>query len=167
VQLATQPTAPPADAQRLLLKGKALADGKLVKDYNVKDGDTVNLMIKPGYHWDPSAPLPETTSVPSRSLSQSPELSLLDSKPKLVFQHGRGPSIVLSPSPSHVSLSSENGKPSDIPLILDTSAIPTPSLTTEALSTHHNTIARPEFWENLRAFLVCVLLILFSLSIQS
>jgi hypothetical protein len=165
VQLATQPTAPPADAQRLLLKGKALADGKLVKDYNVKDGDTVNLMVKPGYHWDPSAPLPETTSAPSRSLSQSPEPSRL--KPKLTSQHGRGPSIVLSPSPSNVSSSSENGKPSDIPLILDTSAIPTPSLTTEALSTHHNTIARPEFWEHLRAFLVYVLLILFSLSIQS
>jgi UV excision repair protein RAD23 len=46
--LASQPGAPPVDVQRLLLKGKALADTKLLKEYNIKDGDTVNLMVKQG-----------------------------------------------------------------------------------------------------------------------
>ncbi|KAJ7275589.1 hypothetical protein C8J57DRAFT_1504899 [Mycena rebaudengoi] len=32
---------------RLLLKGKALADNRLVREYSVKDGDTVNLLVKP------------------------------------------------------------------------------------------------------------------------
>ena len=37
-QFAAEPSAPPADAQRLLFKGKALADGKLLKEYNnIKD----------------------------------------------------------------------------------------------------------------------------------
>ena len=52
-QLSAEPSAPPADAQRLLFKGKALADGKLLKEYNnIKDGDTINLMVKPGYDWN-------------------------------------------------------------------------------------------------------------------
>ena len=53
-QLAAELGAPPADVQRLLLKGKALADGKLLQEYSVKEGDTVNLMVKPGFDWDPT-----------------------------------------------------------------------------------------------------------------
>ena len=53
-QLASVPGAPPADVQRLLLKGKALADSKILREYAVKDGDTINLMVKPGFDWDPS-----------------------------------------------------------------------------------------------------------------
>ena len=34
------------------MKGKALADSKLLKEYSVKDGDTVNLMVKAGVEWN-------------------------------------------------------------------------------------------------------------------
>lgn len=55
-QLSAEPSAPPAEAQRILFKGKALADGKLLKEYNnIKDGDTINLMVKPGYDWNTTA----------------------------------------------------------------------------------------------------------------
>ncbi|KIM86686.1 hypothetical protein PILCRDRAFT_815936 [Piloderma croceum F 1598] len=123
--LASQPRAPPADAQRLLLKGKALADAKLLKEYNIKDGDTINLMIKPGNTWNPNAmTAPDSISAP------------------LI------PSVVLSPSPSSVTPSSENSKPLDINLTLDTSSIPTAS--SKATDTaYHATISDPAFWQEL------------------
>jgi hypothetical protein len=71
VALAAQPSAPPADAQRLLLKGKVLTDAKLLQEYSVKDGDTLNLSIKPGVSWDPSTPAmaapipPVNTTIPT------------------------------------------------------------------------------------------------------
>ncbi|KAF9460023.1 ubiquitin-domain-containing protein [Collybia nuda] len=153
-QLAAEPSAPPVDAQRLVLKGKALADGKLLKEYNIQDGDTVNLMIKPGFDWDPSKPT--LTSSPSPS-SSTPEMSLGDRKPLSLnptpgskpSRHQRIPSVVLSPSPS-------NEVPGfvekDILLTLDSSVIP-PTVSTESLSTYGATIAQPEFWERLYAFL--------------
>lgn len=53
-QLASYPRAPSVDIQRLLLKGKALADNKLLKEYGAAEGTVINLMIKPGSHWDGS-----------------------------------------------------------------------------------------------------------------
>lgn len=50
----SQTNAPPPEAQRLLLKGKALIDTKLLMDYSIKNGDTINLVIKPGFTWDPT-----------------------------------------------------------------------------------------------------------------
>lgn len=140
-QLASQPSAPPADIQRLLLKGKALADTKLLKEYTIKDGDTVNLMIKPGQTWDPNT---NTNSAMSSSAPLQP-----DSKPTL--GHTRIPSVVLSPSPSATTPSLEVDKPLDINLTLDTSQ--TLPLAQPAQSTYHATIADPVFWEKLNAFL--------------
>lgn len=135
--LASQPRAPHADAQRLVLKGKALADPKLLKEYNIKDGDIVNLMIKPGHTWDPNA----ASTADSMSIPD-------DLKPG----HARIPSVVLSPSPSSVSLSSEYNKPPDINLTLDTSSIPTASA--ESTDTaYHAMISNPTFWEDLLALL--------------
>lgn len=155
-QLASQPRAPPADAQRLLLKGKALADNKLLKEYNVKDGDTINLMVKPGFDWDPStAPFPSSEPETKSLLEPDMKSSLSsDSLPKLStgFRHTRTPSIVLSPSPSVISLEPE-GKPQDINLTLDTSSIPTASLSPATQSSYQATICEPEFWENLLSFL--------------
>lgn len=65
--------------------------------------------------------------------------------------HTRIPSVVLSPSPSSVSLALESEKPQDINLTLDTSQIPVPAGATH--STYHATLAKPEFWERLKAFL--------------
>ena len=150
-QLAGVPGAPPADAQRLLLKGKALADAKLLREYAVKAGDTVNLMVKPGFEWDPSkvpAPLP-LSEAKGEGEGEVEGITLLPS-PEPRRGHGRAPSIVLSPSPSLTASPGE--KLVDIPLVLDASVIP-PSPAAAPESSYHASIARPEFWEKLYAFL--------------
>ncbi|KAN0084242.1 hypothetical protein V8E55_007746 [Tylopilus felleus] len=148
-QLATQPRSPPADAQRLLLKGKALVDTKLLKEYDVKDGDTINLMVKPGFDWDPTK-----TSFPT----SGPDMDSLntESASKLTagHRHTRTPSIVLSPSPSVASLEAEkNVKPQDITLTIDTSVIPTASQSSATRSAYQTTISEPAFWSRLLSFL--------------
>jgi len=144
--LASQPGAPPADAQRLLLKGKALVDAKLLQEYNIKEGDTVNLMIKPSYNWDPNS----TTTPTSTQANMTPTFT---TKENLKLGHSRIPSVVLSPSPSSVSPLAENNKPLDINLTLDTSSIPTASSESSALSTYHSTISQPGLWDRLYSFL--------------
>lgn len=149
--LASQPRAPPAHAQRLLLKGKALVDTKLLKEYDVKDGNTINLMVKSGFDWDPTT----KTSFPT---SDSRDMAPLDteSATKLapVHRHSRTPSIVLSPSPSVASLEAEgNSRPQDITLTLDTSTIPTASLYPATRSSYQTTIAEPALWNRLLSFL--------------
>ena len=149
--LASQSRAPPADVQRLLLKGKALADGKLLKEYNIKDGDTVNLMIKPGQIWDPNA-----TAKSESTVNQEPANQDLMSTPDIrKLGHTRIPSVVLSPSPSSLSLRSEYNKPQDINLTLDTSSIPTASSET-ADTAYHATISDPAFWQRLLTLLELV-----------
>jgi ubiquitin-like protein 4 len=154
-QLASEPGAPPADVQRLLLKGKALADAKLLKEYDVKDGDTVNLMVKPGFVWDPTA-----TSTPEAAKSEEsapPTITLVpEPKESRARQgHGRIPSVVLSPSPSLTPLADE--KLVDIPLLLDTSNIPPSSISSAPDTPYHTVISQPEFWDRLYSFLRCAL----------
>ncbi|KAJ7244006.1 hypothetical protein C8J57DRAFT_1525288 [Mycena rebaudengoi] len=67
----TRARVPPADIQRLL-EGKALADNKLLREYSTKDGDTLNLLVKPstgrGRQHIPSAvlsPSPSAVAPPS------------------------------------------------------------------------------------------------------
>ncbi|PPR07696.1 hypothetical protein CVT24_003194 [Panaeolus cyanescens] len=163
-QIAAQPSAPPADAQRLLLKGKALSDTKLLKEYtNIKDGDTVNLMVKPGFDWDPTAPTPspaapseivapkpmQADKSPFGSLAGSLDVNAARSRPG---KHTRIPSVVLSPSPSN---DTPAGGEKDIVISLDDAVLPSPtSHTAEALPTYHKTISNPEFWVRLYEFLV-------------
>ncbi|KAI0078639.1 hypothetical protein K474DRAFT_1660258 [Panus rudis PR-1116 ss-1] len=152
-QLASVPGAPPADVQRLLLKGKALADGKLLKEYDVKEGDTLTLMVKPGFQWDPSATTINTSASSAFVASTEPEpkpITLIPEPSKSRSGHGRIPSVVLSPSPSLTAQPDE--KLVDIPLILDTSSIPS-SPTKTPDDQYHATISKPEFWERLQGFL--------------
>ncbi|KAG1869979.1 hypothetical protein F4604DRAFT_1881331 [Suillus subluteus] len=150
--LASQANAPPAEAQRLLLKGKALADAKLLKEYGVKEGDTINLMLKPGFEWDPTkSPFPSNTSPVNMKPSNIPEIQTPQPKLATGHRHTRTPSIVLSPSPSIVSLEQE-GKPHDIDLTLDTS-IPTASISRAARSSYQTVISEPPFWESPVLFL--------------
>ncbi|KAF5378812.1 hypothetical protein D9615_007011 [Tricholomella constricta] len=153
-QLATEPAAPPADAQRLLLKGKALADAKLLQEYPVKDGDTINLVLKPGVDWNPSAttrspshPTSTSTSSPMAPQDPSSAPTLGSSAPRR--GHQRIPSVVLSPSPSSETPGTIE---KDILLALDSATLPGP-LQTETMSTYGATVAQPEFWERLYAFL--------------
>lgn len=142
-QISTQPNAPPADAQRLLLKGKALADAKLLQEYNVQDGGTINLMVKPGVDWDPTKS-PEPPALLSVETSSTPAAS---AKKRV---HSRTPSIVLSTPSSPLE------KPQDIQLVgADGFSCSAEIVTEPALpqSTYRTTVSQPEYWEKLLAFL--------------
>jgi len=156
-QLAALPSAPPAEAQRLLVKGKALLDTKLLKEYSIKDGDTLNIAIKPGFNWDPTArpePLANDTPMSTDSTSQPPGFGSGSLDPKALPQHkgrhGRIPSVVLSPSPSYDNLRSRSPVEKDILITLDD---PLPSPQSETLTTYHQTVSKPEFWQRLLEFL--------------
>ncbi|KAH8113796.1 hypothetical protein DFH11DRAFT_1597469 [Phellopilus nigrolimitatus] len=158
LQLATQPGAPPADAQRLLLRGKALADAKLLKEYPVKSGDTVNLMLKPGFEWDwnisasPSPAASQTNLRAAKDKDGDVQMKLgPDSGPPRSGRHGRIPSVVLSPSPSMTSLP-QTDNPSPIPLLLDTSSINSGN-DVSLIDSYHKKISSPEFWLRLYGFL--------------
>lgn len=139
-QLAAQPRAPSADIQRLLLKGKALADAKLLKEYDISDGATINLMIKPGSHWD------ATQAAPS-AIATEPVAQPSDSS-----ENGAGmvPSLVISPLPQAGSHASS--RPAPIPLELDTT-FPQVQQSAPEASTFHTTISSPGFWDRLHLFL--------------
>ncbi|KAF5356779.1 hypothetical protein D9756_006708 [Leucocoprinus leucothites] len=151
-QLATtHNTAPPADAQRFLVKGKALADAKLLKEYNVQDGDTVNLMLKPGANWDPSKPREEKVEreiLQPKPVPAVPGLFVSDESAPVGkrTRHSRAPSIVLSPSPSSDAPGAAPER--DILLTLDSET----TAPVETMTTYHTTVANPEFWEKLLAF---------------
>lgn len=141
-QLASKPSAPPADVQRLLFKGKALADGKLLKEYsNIKDGDSINLMVKPGYDWNTTA---TTASSPELLSTLVPEAHSKQGGRR----HHRIPSVMLSPSPS---LESSGAAEKDILLTIDAGALPSPE--PDNMSTFNQTVSQPVFWERLHAFL--------------
>ncbi|KAI0251175.1 hypothetical protein BJV78DRAFT_1126828 [Lactifluus subvellereus] len=150
-QIAAEPRAPPADAQRLLLKGKALADAKLLKEYSVQGGDTINLMVKPGVDWDPTkAPEP-----PAQLFSPTPveTASLTPTPPAKRRGHSRIPSVVLSPSPTP---SSPLEKPQDIQLVDADGFTLSAEMPIEPAipqSTYRTTVSQPEYWEKLLAFL--------------
>jgi ubiquitin-like protein 4 len=142
------------DSQRLLLKGKVLADSKLLKEYDIKDGDTINLMVRAGSLWDPSAITAEPTPVtPEITTTADPEqITLVPEQTKQTRQgHTRIPSVVLSPSPSLAPIADE--KLVDIPLVLDTSNIPPSSLSSGPDTPYHTKISQPEFWQRLYTFL--------------
>lgn len=148
---------PTPENQRLLLKGKALADQKLLKEYSIKDGDTLTLMFKtPPAKSTVTQPQP----VPAATMSTNPFASTggsldPDAKPS-GRKHQRIPSVVLSPSPSNESRS-PNEKPKDLLLDLDAElTVPmSPVLKDEMLleSTYHDTISKPEFWQGLWSYL--------------
>lgn len=143
----THNTSPPADAQRFIIKGKALADSKLLKEYNVQDGDTVSLMVRPGINWDPSKPKEEEILQPK----PIPAVSGLSANIQEIsfeqrVRHSRTPSIVLSPSPSSDVPGATLEK--DILLTLD----PEAPASIETLTTYHTTVANPDFWVKLATF---------------
>lgn len=139
------------------MKGKALADAKLLKEYNVQDGDTINLMVKPGVEWDPIA---KPKELPSLLLSEAPLLqetqtaSLSPAPPETEKKrrHSRIPSVVLSTPASPLE------KPQDIQLVdgdgftlsTDMPTEPGPSITQ---STYRTAVSQPEYWNNLLSFL--------------
>ncbi|KAJ6562541.1 hypothetical protein B0H19DRAFT_1144908 [Mycena capillaripes] len=169
-RLAAEPNGPPVAAQRLLLKGKALADAKLVKEYPLADGDTVNLVLKalPPASTSTSAPtstsdkdiiMSDATSAKPPTLTLDPP-SITEAKVQAHQQaqasgprrHARIPSVVLSPSPSSESPSG-SPSPNNITLTLDADVDGGGGLPVEEISTYHAALAEPEFWEKLLTFL--------------
>jgi len=152
IALASQPGAPPADAQRLLLRGKALADGKLLREYPVKSGDTINLMLRPGFEWNWEAP--PVTPAKGKDKEVDPSMQLdPDSRSRSVSRtpsHSRIPSVVLSPSPSSPSLTMQDN-PSQITLSLDTTDATMHDAPTK--NAYQEKISSPEFWDRLFGFL--------------
>jgi len=150
--LASQPGAPPVDVQRLLLKGKALADAKLLKEYNIKDGDTVNLMVKPGYDWNQAPKLP-TVEIPvpePEPPAPEPPSATLEPGTTRPDRHRRVPSVILSPSPNTLTPLRE-GPPIDVALSLDDGDILPPA---QAPPTpYQNVVSSPNFWSGLLDFL--------------
>lgn len=151
--LASQPSAPPVDVQRLLLKGKALADAKLLKEYNIKDGDTVNLMVKPGYDWNqvPDSPMLEIPVPASETPAErSPSGSLEPGTTKPAERHRRVPSVILSLSPNSL-VPLREGAPVDVALSLDDGDILPPAHAPQ--TPYQNVISSPDFWSDLLDFL--------------
>jgi ubiquitin-like protein 4 len=133
-----------------------LADAKLLKEYNVQNGDTINLMVKPGVEWDPTA---KPKDLPSLLLSGGPPLSLETGTASLIPAplemekkrgHSRIPSVVLSTPASPLE------KPQEIQLVdgdgftLSTDMSTEPSI---PQSTYRTAVSQPEYWQNLLTFL--------------
>ena len=133
-----------------------MADAKLLKEYNVQDGGTINLMVKPGVEWDPVAKHKE---LPSLLLSGAPPLqetgivaSLSPDPPATERKRGhtRIPSVVLSTPASPLE------KPQEIQLVdgdgftLSTDMPTEPSI---PQSTYRTIVSQPEYWEKLISFL--------------
>ncbi|KAF7344366.1 Ubiquitin-like protein [Mycena sanguinolenta] len=164
-RLESSPNGPPVAAQRLLLKGKALADAKLVKEYPISDGDTINLVLKPT---PAPAPTPTTTDTditmtdaPSNLTPGGPTDRPVKSAAEAAAhprRHTRIPSVVLSPaespstSPGASTTDITLTTARDITLTLDADADHA-GLPSEEISTYHAKLAEPEFWKALLEFL--------------
>ncbi|PVG01375.1 hypothetical protein CPB86DRAFT_727619 [Serendipita vermifera] len=179
-QQSTPLTGSTPDQLRLLLKGKALLDAKLVKDYDIKDGSTITVMSTSS---KPAAPTEENTSTtPAVSVDLSKadrdpvppaaSPSLGATRPSHQRRVSDIPAVTLSPAGTpmattpllqptplstdtltHVPLvpASPQLKSGSIPI--DLASIPLPISASHDDSPYHQTMASPEFWKELRMFL--------------
>jgi ubiquitin-like protein 4 len=182
-QQSTPLTGSTPDQLRLLLKGKALLDAKLVKDYDIKDGSTITVMStsssKPA-----AAPAPEDTSATSASMdlnkadrdpvppAGSPSLN--PTVPRAGHQRRVSdiPAVTLSPagtpmattpllqpttlsteSLSHVPLVPASPQLKSGSIPIDLASIPLPISASQDDSPYHQTMANPQFWKEFRVFL--------------
>ncbi|OWT35392.1 hypothetical protein C362_06961 [Cryptococcus neoformans Bt1] len=130
-------SAPAPDAQRLLLKGKALTDTKLLKEYALESGATVHLIIKA------SSAAPFSAATPSISTSDA-----TIPPPSSVAPHP--PALTITTS---VDESSEAG--TSMPLTLADQVAPPLGPQPEVSSaTFHHTISDPTFWQKIHALCV-------------
>jgi len=146
------------------LKGKALQDNKLVKDYDIPDGATITIMSKPGI------PL---TAEPTEVLGLSPSpFSQADApggspgrNPKHQRKLSDIPAVVLSPAGSPGQTTpllagqslplppNPSYSPTHTQIPLDLNAFPIASPSTPEQTPQHAVLASPEFWEGFYEFL--------------
>jgi ubiquitin-like protein 4 len=176
--IAAIPGGPPTDVQRLLFKGKALADGKLLKEYAISDGETVNIMTKPGFVWStfPVSPTSKPTSDESMTPPPPPQVrspgNLAVPTPMAGTEvtnsqlkrngsrsksrtHSRSnsaniPELILSPTPPGINV---DDAPQPVLLTVDPAAVSTPSSPPGAASSYQKTLSQPTFWVNLYGFM--------------
>ena len=146
--------APPADAQRLLLKGKALADTKLLKEYGLEDGSVVHLMVKRSTSPVKAAEPAPATSPAAAAAGASAGLAAATSTPQ-ASSHGNGHGRTLS----NVSMSSVTSQPPLLTVTTDDGACSSDvsmydvSETASPVSSRafHDVAASPEFWQKIHA----------------
>jgi len=158
--------APPADTQRLLLKGKVLADNKLLKEYPISDSTTITLMMKPGTTWTGEEKQESPIgAAPGDIVTAEPETFAQPAPTKLpppatASRHGRSlsgqadmmplPSLTLSPTPSL----NEPGKDVKLELASELDLQPDPvRVRTPQAEAFHQVIVDAEFWQRLLTFL--------------
>jgi len=122
-------SAPAPDSQRLLLKGKALADTKLIKEYNIPDGATLTLMVK--------APTAGTSAPPAAAPTPSP-----------------GPSGPRPPAPSLTITTELEGASSQPVTDANIDVPPSGPQPQVSSAAFHGTISDPKFWQRIHALCV-------------
>lgn len=135
-----------------MIKGKVLADNKLLKEYDsAVDGVVINLMVKPGTQWNAEEPVK-----PASTLDPAPAQSATRTG------HARSPSqgghADEFPVPSLVleAPSSPTDSKRPIPLKLDTETVIPSRPSSPWSGVTHNYVAvvtSTGFWERLRKFL--------------
>ncbi|WWC59943.1 uncharacterized protein I303_102506 [Kwoniella dejecticola CBS 10117] len=129
-------SAPSVDTQRLLLKGKALSDNKLLKEYDIKDGTILHLMVKVSTA-SASAPAKDLTSdeatfPPPSSASPAP------------------PALTITTSIDNASTAGTS-----MPLTnIDSAAPPLGPQPSVSSASFHQTISDPQFWQKIHALCV-------------
>lgn len=158
----TNPAAPPVEAQRWLFKGKALADGKLLQEYDaIQDGETVHMMVKAGVTPAPSAPTSFTEAAAPKSESPTDTTGSMPppAVPAARAGHGHKGHPSLSMSIPKIIMDSDDATPfqpaSDARASHrrsgSTSSAHSPHLgVTEAF---RQVATSPEFWVGVRSFL--------------
>ncbi|KAF8342902.1 uncharacterized protein EI90DRAFT_3030619 [Cantharellus anzutake] len=156
----TESTSPPADAQRLLLKGKVLADNKLLQEYDgIEDRVVLNLMVRSG-----STQNTEERALPARLDTNLPQLHAPQSTrlPHTRSMSGAAdqfpvPALTLSqpPSPTRAGSPLSGGK-LGVPLdLINTDIPPRPSSPRpmSATESYDEIISSVTFWVHLKEFL--------------
>jgi hypothetical protein len=140
-------SAPPASAQRLLLKGKALADAKLLKEYDIQDGAVVHVILKPGWEKEQAQQIPGGDPTPSTAAG-GPSIPV-EAPPA----PGSVPALTISDAdPTTDNTTSAHTLPARAVTAADISNPPHgPGPIPHTSATFHATLAQPEFWEKVHA----------------
>jgi len=135
-------SAPSADSQRLLFKGKALTDTKLLKQYDIESNAVIHLMLKPTSTDKAPAPPAQSTSMANKapaSFAKPAHKSTPSGPPSLTITTHNDDS---TPGTSMPLSSAEIDAP---PLG------PQPQVSSAAF---HNSISDPRFWQKIHALCV-------------
>lgn len=176
---ASSSSAPAVEQQRLLLKGKALTDTKLLKEYDIGAGAVVHLVIKPAAaSATTSTAAPETAgpssssspaameaaadgvigTIPSHATSSAPKQlspSRISSSDRTSFRQG-GPGHVRLPSLTiTTSMDDDSSSPgTEMPLSVIDNAPPLGPQPVISSAEFHRTVSDPAFWQKLHALCV-------------